>query len=131
MEPLEEDELEGFEYFLTEIQQIINNFNIDIASKNLAYDKGYLGKDDGFAGRVVCGRAEYAGQLKKDGKPMWHCPYKFPREFYVLVDKEGQRIASSDYKKDLKDKKTKGLKVEKVKYGGCPAFSVDTPTDLL
>ena len=131
MDPLEEDELEGFEYFLTEIQQIINNFNIDIASKNFAYDKGYLGKDDGFAGRVVCGRAEYAGQLKKDGKPMWHCPYKFPREFYVLVDKEGQRIASADYKKDLKYKKTKGLKVEKVKYGGCPVFSVDIPSDLL
>lgn len=131
MEPLPDDELEGFEYFLTEVQQIINNFNEVSASKNLAYDKGYLGRDDGFAGRVVCGRAEYAGQLKKDGTPMWHCPFKFPREFYALVDKDGTRVASADFKKDLKDKQSKGLKVEKVKYEGCPAFSFDKPMELL
>jgi len=131
MEPLDVDELEGFEYFLTEVQQIINNFNEDVASKNLAYDKGYLGRDDGFAGRVVCGRADFAGQLKKDGTPMWHCPFKFAREFYVLVDKKGVRVASADLKKDLKDKKTKDLKMEKVKYDGCPAFSFDKSTALL
>jgi hypothetical protein len=131
MNPLEDDELEGFEYFLTEIQQIINNFNEVLASKNLAYNKGYLGRDDGFAGRVVCGRADYAGQLKKDGTPMWHCPFKFPREFYTLVDKSGTRIASADLKKDLESKKNKGLKIEKVKYGGCPAFSFDKPMELL
>ena len=128
---MDEDELDGFEYFLTEVQQIINNFNIDVASKNLAYDKGYLGRDEGFAGRVVCGRAEYAGQLKKNGAPMWHCPFKFAREYYVLVDKDGVRVASADLKKDLKEKETKGLKIEKAKYGGCPAFSFDNPTDLL
>jgi hypothetical protein len=131
MEPLDVDELEGFEYFLTEVQQIINNFNEDVASKNLAYDKGYLGRDDGFAGRVVCGRAEFAGQLKKDGTPMWHCPFKFAREFYVLVDKKGVRVASADLKKDLNHKKTKDLKMEKVKYDGCPAFSFDKSTALL
>ena len=131
MEPLPDDELEGFEYFLTEVQQIINNFNEVSASKNLAYDKGYLGRDDGFAGRVVCGRAEYAGQLKKDGTPMWHCPFKFPREFYALVDKDGIRVASADLKKDLKDKESKDLRIEKVKYEGCPAFSFDKPMELL
>ena len=108
-----------------------NNFNIDAASKNLAHDKGYLGRDDGFAGRVVCGRAERAGQLKKDGNPMWHCPFKFAREYYVLVDKKGERVASADHKKDLEKKKTKGLKIEKVEYGGCPAFSFDKTTGLL
>ena len=111
MNPLDDDELEGFEYFLTEVQQIINNFNEVLASKNLAYNKGYLGKDDGFAGRVVCGRADYAGQLKKDGTPMWHCPFKFPREFYTLVDTSGVRIASADLKEDLKSKETKDLKI--------------------
>ena len=62
---------------------------------------------------------------------MWHCPFKFAREFYVLVDKKGVRVASADLKKDLKDKKTKDLKMEKVKYDGCPAFSFDKPTALL
>ncbi len=138
MKPLDDDELEGFEYFLTEVQQIINNFNEVLASKNLAYNKGYLGRDDGFAGRVVCGRADYAGQLKKDGTPMWHCPFKFPREFYALVDTSGVRIASADLKEDLESKfnsklSSEGgdLKIEKVKYDGCPAFSFDKRVELL
>ena len=131
MEPLDNDELDGFEYFLTEIQSVINNFNKETAVKNLAFEKGYLGRDDGFAGRVVCGRAEYAGQLKKDGTPMWHCPFKFARDYYVLEDESGQWVASADCKKDLQDKKRKGLKIKKVKYDGCPAFSFDKDDDLL
>lgn len=131
MEPLEDDELEGFEYFLTEVQQIINNFNEVSASKNLAYDKGYLDRDAGFAGKVVCGRAEYAGQLKKDGTPMWHCPFKFPRDYYVLVNEKGEWVSSADNKKDLKEKAVGGLKIEKAKYEGCPAFSFDKRMELL
>ena len=49
----------------------------------------------------------------------------------MLVDKDGVRVASADLKKDLKAKKTKDLKMEKVKYEGCPAFSFDNRSDLL
>ena len=131
MESLNEEEVEGFEYFLTEIQSIINNFNLDSATKNLAYTKGYLGRDDGFAGRVVCGRAEYEGQLKKDGSLMWHCPFKFPKKFYVIVDKDGEITSSSEDKEKLEEKKEEKSKVEERNYEGCPAFSFDKSDDLL
>ena len=131
MDLLDEEELEGFEYFLTGVQEIINNFNKDSATKNLAYNKGYLGRDDGFAGRVVCGRADYEGQLKKDGTLMWHCPFKFPKKFYVLTDQKGVVVSSSEDEKSLEGKKTKDLKVEKRNYEGCPAFSFDKTDDLL
>ena len=133
MEPLDTEEIEGFEYFLTEVQLIINNFNRDSATKNLAYTKGYLGRDDGFAGRVVCGRADYEGQLKKDGTLMWHCPFKFPKTYYVITDKDGLILSSAEKEDDLKEKLSGGLgiSIEKRKYEGCPAFSFDSPMELL
>ena len=62
---------------------------------------------------------------------MWHCPFKFARDYYVLEDESGQWVASADCKKDLQNKKRKGLKIKKVKYDGCPAFSFDKDDDLL
>ena len=131
MDNLDEEELEGFEYFLTGVQEIINNFNSDSATKNLAYNKGYLGRDDGFAGRVVCGRASYEGQLKRDGTLMWHCPFKFAKKFYVLTDKDGEVVSSSEDKKTLEAKKTDKHDIEMRNYDGCPAFSFDKVDDLL
>jgi hypothetical protein len=131
MENLSDEELEGFEHFLTDVQKIINSFNEDSAKKNLAYNKGYLDRYEGFAGRVVCGRADYAGQLKKDGTPMWHCPFKFPRDYYVLIDNNGEFLSSADSKKQLEEKAVDGSKIEKRKYKGCPSFSFDNPMELL
>ena len=125
MNELEEDELEGFEYFLTEIQSILNNFNEKTAVSNMAFDKGYPKKEDGFSGKVVCGRADYVGHLKKDGSLMWHCPMKFAFDYYVLIDEQGT-ILSSSYEKTPLDQKRKdgiGFMVEKRKYDGCPKFS--------
>jgi hypothetical protein len=135
MNSLDTDELEGFEYFLTEIQGVINNFTEKTGKSSLAYDKGYPAKEDGFAGKIVCGRAEYKGQLKKDGTLMWHCPFKFPQTYYAAVDEEGNRVLSAfstkELKKDLEAKGFNLLKIEKVKYDGCPAFSFDKDDDLL
>lgn len=115
-----EEELEGFEHFLTEIQQLVDNFNERAAKSNLAYDKGYLPKEDGFAGRLVCGRADSPDAVKKDGSAAWFCPCKFKFNYFVLLDKKGKIIKSSKNKKDLKP--DKGQKIEERRYGGCPAF---------
>lgn len=133
MQPLEDIDLEGFEYFLTEIQSIINNFNEKSAISNLAWNKGYPKKEDGFSGRVVCGRAEYAGQLKKDGSVMWHCPFKFAFKYYVLLDEKGEFLKSSYEKEELNKlrKEGKGFEVQEKQYSGCPAFSIDRSQDLL
>jgi len=133
MEPLDDIDLEGFEYFLTEIQQVINNFNEQTAKSGLAWDKGYPKKEDGFAGRIVCGRAERVGQLKKNGDLMWHCPFKFPFKYFMLVDKKGNYVKSSYTRDDLEilRQEGKGFKVEQRQYSGCPSFSFDKDQDLL
>lgn len=115
-----EEELEGFEHFLTEIQRLVDNFDERAAKSNLAYDKGYPSKEEGFAGRLVCGRADRPDELKKDLTIKWSCPVKFKFDYYVLLDKKGNQIKSSKTETDLKP--LKGQKIEKRRYGGCPAF---------
>ncbi len=124
MKQLDDLDLEGFEYFLTEIQSIINDFDETTAMSNLAYNKGYPKPEDGFSGRLVCGRAEEKGELKKDGSLKWHCPFKFAFDYYHLEDANGVFIASSSSKAKLQEKKKsiKGSKIIKKYYAGCPAF---------
>lgn len=127
MDHVSEEELDGFELFLTEIQKIINNFDEKTATSSFAYHKGYPSKDAGFSGRAVCGRAEYAGQLKKDGTPMWHCKAKFAQDFWQLKSESGEIIKSSflNEKQILKDlqKKYPNSKIEKFAFAGCPCFN--------
>jgi hypothetical protein len=133
MKEVAEDELEGFEYFLTEIQSIINNFNEKSAVAGLAFHKGYPNKEEGFSGRIVCGRADYKGHLKKDGTLMWHCPFKFPTNYFVLLDEEKNILSSSYNKNDMEEKRKNGIGfiVEKREYAGCPAFKFDKVSELL
>ncbi len=133
MEEIDTDELEGFEYFLTEVQQTINNFNEDTAKSNLAKDMGFPKKEDGFAGKIVCGFADYAGKLKKDGTPMWHCPFKFAFDYYHLLDDKGNFLSSAYDKETLQEKLDDGLgsEIKKLRYKGCPAFRVDNVSNLL
>ena len=117
MGEISQEEMDGFEDFLTEIQQIIDNFDENQARKGFAYDKGFV---EGFAGRTMCGRADNPDEKKVDGTPKWKCPYKFAQVFYRLKDKEGNIISSSYNKDDLKE--TEDLKIEEFFYEGCPKF---------
>jgi len=133
MEPLDDLDLEGFEYFLTDVQKVINNFNEKTATSGLAWDKGYPSKEEGFAGKIVCGRANRVGQLKKNGDLMWHCPFKFGFDYFHLLKEDGSFLKSSYKKEDLEVllQEGKGSRIEEKKYKGCPAFSFDKPMDLL
>lgn len=126
MDDVPNDELEGFELFLTGIQKIINNFDEKIATSSFAYDKGYPDKNQGFCGRAVCGRAEYDGQLKKDGSLMWSCIARFPKDFWILKNSKGEIIKSVfiDEKHVLEELKKKHpkSKIEKFSYAGCARF---------
>ena len=42
MEPLDEHDLHGFEHHLTEIQNYLDNFTEESATKNMAAYKGFL-----------------------------------------------------------------------------------------
>lgn len=120
MSPLSDEELEGFEYQLTAWQDYLDGFDEVTAHDDFAYDQGYPKK--GFAGRVMCGRADHPGQLKKDGTPMWHCSVKFKFDYYALKDCTGvvKRTAFEDDRDMLLPFKEEGDTIEKMTYGGCP-----------
>jgi len=122
MEPLSEKDLSDFELHLTEVQKVIDNFSERDAYSNFAADKP-MPSDGSFSGKLSCGFAKYKGQLKKDGNPMWHCPYKFDFIYYALRDKENKivKTAFGEDAGDLFKGMPEGFKVTKEQYAGCPA----------
>ena len=122
MEPLSKKDLSDFELHLTEVQKVIDNFSEKDAYSNFAADKP-MPSDGSFSGKLACGFAKYKGQLKKDGNPMWHCPYKFGFIYYALRDKENKIIktAFEEDVSDLFEDLPEGFKVTKEEYAGCPA----------
>jgi len=110
-----DDELEGFEHFLTDIQEYVENFDEEDAKSNMARDMGFT---ESFGGLIKCGKnVEYPGQLKKDGNPAWHCPQKFGYYYYVIT-KDGKTLDSKMKEEDLRKLK-EGESVEKRFYKGC------------
>ena len=131
-EPVQEIEfdetvLEGFEIYLKSVHNKINDFKYKDAIENFA---AYVKPKGGFNGKLLCGFAKEPGQLKKDGTPMWHCPYKFAFDYYRVTEIETgvvkmyqedddfiNNMTASDF---VGDKNSK-YKFQKLEYGGCPA----------
>lgn len=128
MEPLSDEELEGFEYQLTEWQNYLDTFDEESAHSGFAADKGFPDKSEGFSGKLVCGFATYPGQLKKDGSLMWHCPFKFSFDYWVLEDENGliKKTAHIDDKASLTSIQLETDKIKKSHYLGCPRH--ETPS---
>ena len=131
MSPLSDQELEGFEYQLSEWQDYLDNFDENSAYDDFAFDKGFPEKNEGFSGRLLCGFATVPDQLKKDGTPMWHCAFKFSFEYYALKDASGviKKTAFEDDRDLLLPYKEDGDVIEKLYYKGCPRHQpAITPT---
>ena len=124
MDKMSDDELEGFEYQLSEIQEYLDNFDEQDAISNLAANQPYP-QDKSFSGPISCGRAKEPGQLKKDGSPMWYCNYKFPFDYWALKNEEGKIIATAklEEKNILEEQKKEGFSIEMLSYEGCPKFN--------
>lgn len=114
-----EDTLRGFEHYLAEIQKKVDGFNEKDARKEFAYDKG-IPKGGEFKGSLMCGRAKNPDQKKKDGTKMWHCPYKFGFDYWI-VKKDGIIKYTTFNKEKIKLKQ--GEVIEKATYAGCPRFN--------
>jgi hypothetical protein len=127
MAHVSDSELRGFEHFLTEIQNVVDNFNEEMAQASMAYAKGFPKPEEGFAGKLVCGNATKHGQLKKDGTPAWCCPFKLARDYFAAIGEDGEVLKTAHTKEELTDFK----KVEKKRYLGCPAFRFDNSHDLI
>jgi len=132
MDLMTDEEIEGFEYQLTEIQSYLDNFNEDEAHANLAANQPYP-TDKTFSGPISCGFASYPGQLKKDGTPMWHCNYKFPFKYYALKDSSGNIISTAKEGEEhiLIPNNSKGEYLDELDYEGCPKFNSKHSKDSL
>lgn len=119
--PACQNELGGFEYFLTDIQAATDNFSESDAHKGMAKHKPWPAKEEGFKGPLNCGFAKFPGQLKKDGSAMWHCEYKFGFDYWKLLDKDGKTINTSKIEGELVADEKSGEYIEKARYAGCPA----------
>jgi len=117
-------ELKGFEYFLTEIQSVVDNFSEKDARSNFAAKQDYP-SDGSFGGPLSCGFAKKPGQLKKDGTLMWHCPYKFSYDYYQLINKDGVIIKSALEESLLVNEKLDTDTIAKKHYKGCPHWQED------
>tara|TARA_Y100000310_G_scaffold302112_1_gene339154 strand:- start:408 stop:1229 length:822 start_codon:yes stop_codon:yes gene_type:complete len=97
-----DDQLRGFEYYLSHISEQVNNFTEELAKTNYAADKET---------RWLCGPA----------KSGWICPLHKPFDYYVMLDKKS-RVVQTKHKESelaLKD----GYTIEKRHYTGCPRFN--------
>lgn len=99
-----EDQLTGFEYYLAQVQKVVNSFSEKSAKTNFAIDGGY-------SKSWMCGPT----------KSGWECPYKKPLTYFALVDKNGQETATAFKAEELPSKE--GCSVQTKKYSGCPKFS--------
>jgi hypothetical protein len=106
---LSEDELEGFEMFLSELADLLSNYDEDKALDNLAKNSRKY--------RWLCGS-------DKPGK--WICPVRKPSTFYSLVDKDSGKIYRSAFNKDELKADHKYEIVEK-NYDGCPVWTGNPP----
>ena len=114
----DQDQLEGYEYYLEFVYNKANAFTRKDAEANFAIKKPWP-KDGSFSGPLSCGFADYPGHLKKNGLPRWFCEHKFPFEYYALLNKKGDVMSTSKNKNDLIPEKNQ--KVIKKQYEGCPA----------
>ncbi len=110
MAAMNDDELEGFEYTLTDLQGQIETFTLANSSDNLAaYNE---------ENKWLCGREG----LKKNGDANFICPARRPLDYWVSV-KNGEIMKSAFKKEDLSPRE--GEVVEQRRYGGCAAFYIN------
>lgn len=119
-QPSEED-LAGFEYYLSWVTKKLKHFDHDMALSGLASDEGFPPKDSGFWGKLMCGKAHYPGHKKANGELYFHCPYKFPFYYWAKVDKSGKTLKTAHDIMDIGELK-EGQDIVRKHYSGCPAF---------
>lgn len=112
-----DEQLDGFEEYLKSLYSYLENLTEEEAKKNMAWDKGFPKKEDGFSKRLLCGFGKYPKHKNKEGKEYWVCGAKFPMDYFVRLDKDGKIVESS---KDPIDKKNETDIIEFRHYNGCP-----------
>lgn len=117
--------LVGFESYLEQIYAEMEQFEAKDRWSNVAANKEPPA-DGSWGGRLMCGFAKYSGHMKKDGsKPIFHCVYRFPYDFYALYDSSGKLLKTDLKEENLSAKE--GEKIVKKSFMGCERFIKKNP----
>lgn len=133
MSDISNEELEGLELHLSQINNFLSDFDEydavgNFAANQYSENRGYP-PDGSFGGILKCGKEGF--KISK-GKPLldssgnkvvaYICPYRNPRTYYVLKDSDGNIIKSvlQEDKDSLTPDDKAGELVETVDYPGCP-----------
>jgi hypothetical protein len=108
---LTDDQLDGCEYILTDLQERIEGFTAANISDNLPQQDPYSG--------FPCGKEGF----KKDGKPRWVCPARRPMDYWVTV-KKGKIDRSAKTEAELLPAR-EGETIEPRSYPGCVRFYIN------
>jgi hypothetical protein len=126
MKPISQDELEGFEYQLTSIQEYLENFDEKEAKGYFAADQNYP-SDNTFGGPLMCGKDGYKKRkgeylLDENGEKILNyiCEFRNPFDYYAVINSSGELISCYFTEEEIKLKE--GESIEKRKYQGCPHF---------
>lgn len=131
MKNLSDEELEGIEHHLTDIQKFLDGFDEEDAVANFAGSQGYP-SDGTFGGPLMCGKDGYKiskGKplLDKNGEPIvaYICSYRKPLTYYTIKNKEGKIIKSvfKEAKNSLTPNKSEGEYIDEIEYKGCPYWN--------
>ena len=127
MERISDQELEGFEYQLSTIQNYLENFDENDAMGDYAANQEYP-SDKTFGGPLMCGKegfkkskGEYV--LAADGSkiPSYICEHRLPLKYYAVLDSKNEIVKTYKLKGDIK--LTDGQLIEERNYEGCPHFN--------
>ena len=128
MAELSDEELSGFEYELTEIQNYIDNFTELDGKSKYAAQQDYP-KDGTFGGPLACGRegykkrkGEYLLDDNGDKIPNFICSYRRPFNYFVVLNKSGKIIRSAFEEQDIGEIK-ESQTIESRYYSGCPYWN--------
>ena len=126
MERITNEELQGFEYQLTSIQQYLEDFDEDCAKSDFAANRNYP-SDGTFGGPLMCGkdgfkksRGDFVYNSEGEKIKNFICEHRKPFDYYQHLDNQGNIIKCYKEKPDIKP--SKGESIVKKSYGGCPHF---------
>ncbi len=105
-----DEQLYGYEWVLTDMQQRMESFTLANQGDNLV-------KDDPESG-WLCGREGF----KADGSPAWICSARRPLDYFTIVDAAGEAVTSGFTEEELIPKLKPGQAIEPRSYPGCCAY---------
>lgn len=123
-----DSQLSGFEHMLADAQMFMENFDEKKAVSNLASKQKFPDSGQGFKGPLLCGWAgkkfvSHPDQKKKNGDKMYHCPFRFPFDYWALCSEDGEVLKTEREKEKLNALESEGQFIIKKRYDGCPGHS--------